>query len=612
MTSEPLPMAVERSGEEFVKKEVEVPVQGSADETVDMGKPAGVEEVTAADEVLTAIETAAKDEGTLGGGSALVGRKLKKRFGRKFFKGEVKGWDQGDLWYHIEYEDGDTEDLHWKELEPLLVDSHESGTPQKQKKRQGQQKLSTRTSKRRSKDAEEAPEEETVAGTPDDVKKPVLNTAKEEVPLVEAGEIEQAALGKPDIQTEIGTSLVEKALAELTQVNKLLVSETGVAADAEGGAGMEIEQATDRKDEGLIEGTESKAGPLEAAQEIPKPKRRGRPPKISAVRKDEEGSGPPGAEPLLEKKRGRPSKDGGQSEGTPVQTSTNGGVAVPIEQVPGKKKVPMGRGKRNKKAAKVYTDTDVVHSKKKPAPRDSAFDDAVKKAAKQPGPGKALVGSKVWKEFNGVLYEGMVQRFSPTSFFYRVLYTDGDLEDLDWEELQTVLSPQGTARLATEARGNEAEALTFGKNLTSPEVLPGTTEGTIEGNCSKGNSIPHKEVAREGTTSPLEGTSGDGGASGKEADVAAAPPLKSNTAGEGACPLEGAGGDGESVGKETIPPGSPEKASNIREGSSALEGASGDDKAIGKDAIIAPAPPDENLAAPAADESVSLEPGKGS
>lgn len=51
-------------------------------------------------------------------GTVLVGRKVKKDFGGELFGGEVVGYK---VFYKVKYDDGDSEELTWKELESILI-----------------------------------------------------------------------------------------------------------------------------------------------------------------------------------------------------------------------------------------------------------------------------------------------------------------------------------------------------------------------------------------------------------------------------------------------------------------------------------------------------------
>lgn len=55
--------------------------------------------------------------------------------------------------------------------------------------------------------------------------------------------------------------------------------------------------------------------------------------------------------------------------------------------------------------------------------------------------GEWLVGRKVQKLFGKKLFNGKVTEFDKEAFWYRVVYDDGDFEDLEWPELQELLLP---------------------------------------------------------------------------------------------------------------------------------------------------------------------------
>merc|ERR1712176_360158 len=53
--------------------------------------------------------------------------------------------------------------------------------------------------------------------------------------------------------------------------------------------------------------------------------------------------------------------------------------------------------------------------------------------------GKELEGRKVVKHFDGVPYSGVVKRYTKKQDWYRIVYSDGDLEDLDYRSLSEIL-----------------------------------------------------------------------------------------------------------------------------------------------------------------------------
>ncbi|KAF5747547.1 hypothetical protein HS088_TW05G00270 [Tripterygium wilfordii] len=54
-------------------------------------------------------------------GEWLEGREVKKKFGEHYYLGTVTKSDRETGWYRVLYEDGDSEDLDWNELEEVLL-----------------------------------------------------------------------------------------------------------------------------------------------------------------------------------------------------------------------------------------------------------------------------------------------------------------------------------------------------------------------------------------------------------------------------------------------------------------------------------------------------------
>ncbi|CAL9074907.1 unnamed protein product [Musa textilis] len=54
-------------------------------------------------------------------GEWLEGRKVRKLFGDQYYSGTVVKFDTEVNWYRVIYEDGDSEDLEWHELEEVLL-----------------------------------------------------------------------------------------------------------------------------------------------------------------------------------------------------------------------------------------------------------------------------------------------------------------------------------------------------------------------------------------------------------------------------------------------------------------------------------------------------------
>jgi hypothetical protein len=54
-------------------------------------------------------------------GEWLEGRKVRKLFGDTYYVGKVAKYDSESNWYSVIYDDGDQEDLEWRELEEVLL-----------------------------------------------------------------------------------------------------------------------------------------------------------------------------------------------------------------------------------------------------------------------------------------------------------------------------------------------------------------------------------------------------------------------------------------------------------------------------------------------------------
>ncbi|KAL3534348.1 hypothetical protein ACH5RR_002809 [Cinchona calisaya] len=74
------------------------------------------------DSALPACEIAsdAKLHDNTGFGEWLVGREVQKLFGGQYYAGKVTEFDEEMGWYRVVYQDGDSEDLEWRELEEVL------------------------------------------------------------------------------------------------------------------------------------------------------------------------------------------------------------------------------------------------------------------------------------------------------------------------------------------------------------------------------------------------------------------------------------------------------------------------------------------------------------
>ncbi|POO02461.1 hypothetical protein TorRG33x02_014450 [Trema orientale] len=91
------------------------------------GEPAiiinGVPDVCAANDNFAPSNTigVAESDGNKGFGEWLEGREVQKLFGEHYYSGVVTEYDKEEGWYRVVYEDGDSEDLDWNELEEVLL-----------------------------------------------------------------------------------------------------------------------------------------------------------------------------------------------------------------------------------------------------------------------------------------------------------------------------------------------------------------------------------------------------------------------------------------------------------------------------------------------------------
>ncbi|XP_027352594.1 dirigent protein 17-like [Abrus precatorius] len=54
-------------------------------------------------------------------GEWFEGREVRKWFMGRYYSGTVTDYDKDSGWYRVHYEDGDSEDLDWQELEEVLL-----------------------------------------------------------------------------------------------------------------------------------------------------------------------------------------------------------------------------------------------------------------------------------------------------------------------------------------------------------------------------------------------------------------------------------------------------------------------------------------------------------
>eukprot|EP00262_Sarcandra_glabra_P014836 TRINITY_DN4427_c0_g1_i1.p1 TRINITY_DN4427_c0_g1~~TRINITY_DN4427_c0_g1_i1.p1 ORF type:complete len:220 (-),score=50.63 TRINITY_DN4427_c0_g1_i1:602-1231(-) len=98
-----------------------------------------------------------------------------------------------------------------------------------------------------------------------------------------------------------------------------------------------------------------------------------------------------------------------------------------------------------------------------------------KEAKDIPGFGEWLEGREVRKLFGEQYYSGKVVKFDRETNWYRVVYEDGDFEDLEWRELQEVLVPLDIA-IPLESLALKSEISVIGSGENTAEVRKGRTK----------------------------------------------------------------------------------------------------------------------------------------
>ena len=111
-----------------------------------------------------------------------------------------------------------------------------------------------------------------------------------------------------------------------------------------------------------------------------------------------------------------------------------------------------GGGKEEKNEAQA----DAAH---KGANESGANESGANEYDANKAPGWAIIGTKVRKDFGGIDYEGKVTSFDTDLGFYRVVYNDGDDEDLDLSEILAIAIPLGVESDSKKKRGRKRKVV---------------------------------------------------------------------------------------------------------------------------------------------------------
>lgn len=255
-------------------------------------------------------------------------------------------------------------------------------------------------------------------------------------------------------------------------------------------------------------------------------------------------------------KPGRPpskrAKTGGAAPSKPAKevAPRAGASAAAKKKAAPKKKVPTGRA-----AQVVSAEPEIV------------------KAMSNPGPGRDVVGRAVKKHFDGQPFFGRVKQFMAETCFYKVTYTDGDAEDLDWgelagtiiseEEYQFAHTTQGAATKQTKRKtpakspAKPAGASSRAKRGAARVAASEKKESPVPKGSSRGPSGSRQSLRQQAATMPASGPSPfQAVASGKRARRSSIQKVLWTNAGAAAAPKRGAarGKGGKAAAASKTPP----------------------------------------------------------
>eukprot|EP00249_Psilotum_nudum_P022025 c28344_g1_i1 orf=151-2946(+) len=431
-------------------------------------------------------EDVAKSEIPEKDAEALKGRKVLKKFGKRKFTGDIVGYDPNSRWFKVVYEDGDEEELEWAEIEPILVD-HGAAPETVSKKRS------------RSGDADD----EGHHRTPKKVKKSVAATPKKR--------------GKsPDLKKQkTSTSGRKKGKGSKSP---------GISTKSPGSKGkaLKTKQVKSEKSN-LKKAPSSKKKPrkTKGLEQLQAGSTKKSPGKVDQRVKPSELDSQHGKSPLKTQDK-EPLKGSQQQRFTTPKSSTVSKTRKDAKkssarkpQTPGtqkaKKKEPVqeqdvspksvAKQKSAKKAPKDSEQQPDITSPKQKAgikrkadvmQSDSSQGKHIKrgdtgergggqalrskgalsvKVEEESAPsvqksnaleqGISLVGRMIRKKFGGKFYSGEVASFDKKTKFYKVVYEDGDEEEVEWSDLEQILTVENradaSASKAADKKGTPAK-----------------------------------------------------------------------------------------------------------------------------------------------------------
>jgi hypothetical protein len=351
-------------------------------------------------------------EVSYGDGEALIGRSVVKKFSRKKYIGRIVAYDPNTRWYKVVYEDGDEEELEWKELEPILVPLNGS-LPAASKKRSRPASVTGAKEKSPAKRPRGRPP---LVGK---VKPPAkLKTPKKIIRIPKALKVKTKE-GRTQKPGKTKTLPVKKGQSPVKEGKQRVAEVSGTISTAKKTGSPQTQKAGPRK-----VGRPKKAG----TRNVGRPKKAG-PRKVGRPKKAES------IEPQLKRTVGRKRKpdvkDGGDSS-SEIKPST--------------------------RRSSLVTDQDVSISGAKAGAKEGA------KA------GASLIGRKTKKKFGTKYFGGEVIGFDTKANFYKVRYEDGDEEELVLKEVErTLVVEEQLAAAKTRRQASKSNGL--GSPLKKQKVV---------------------------------------------------------------------------------------------------------------------------------------------
>ncbi|XP_024537554.1 uncharacterized protein LOC112348727 [Selaginella moellendorffii] len=379
------------------------------------------------------------DPSNVPSGDALKGKQIRKKFGRKFYTGTVSEYEPDTNWYKVVYEDGDSEELEWAELKPLIAAQEQVSA----KKRRGG--ASTPKSKKMRKT------------------KPLELVVEEKIDLNQA------------IEQNGGDSVEEPEPGQ----QRLLVVESFA---------IEVETGVNPDDGAIAAAAEKgEAEEQEKEQVQVKGKKRGRPAKAKTAKVGKAGgkakkaaASKPTGTPRRPAKRAKTEA----SKGTPRKSGRLSQTPVSEVVSPAGKQRKQSPGKRKLGQTKPSSAASVSPQKKRLSAATKGKKVQESQEEETPGlssraRGSKLRGRKLTKEFDGRTFHGEVAGYSSKTRYYKISYEDGDEEELEWRELEPLLlEEEAVSSSSAEAAGTSKRSSTKRAAKTkpvSPRPLPPVT-----------------------------------------------------------------------------------------------------------------------------------------